>query len=188
MRFRQAILSTMAASALVLSGTGAAVAAENHFSVSIANTVGLEQSTEIFSSSKIDAKTAAKIAKLRKSDALMALFDGAPNQTVVNQYLRFFAEKSSMDQVTKFVKDTKGKHFVVQGTVKNPRASLVKGPAISSQAFPTCWKGWVAAYVYFATSSMVCGPLHLLGGVPGLICDGVFYTFGMLPDFDTPCR
>ena len=27
-----------------------------------------------------------------------------------------------------------------------------------------------------------------LEGVPGIICNGAFFTLGMLPDFNKPCR
>ena len=65
----------------------------------------------------------------------------------------------------------------------NPLTRLCRPPGI-----PTCAKGWAAAWAYFAANSMVCGAFTVAEGVPGIICNGVFFTLGMLPDFNKPCR
>ena len=61
-------------------------------------------------------------------------------------------------------------------------------PSLAPQGIPTRAKGWAAAWAYFAANSMVCGAFTAAGGVPGIICNGVFFTLGMLPDFNKPCR
>lgn len=61
-------------------------------------------------------------------------------------------------------------------------------PSLAPQGIPTCAKGWAAAWAYFAANSMVCGAFTAAGGVPGIICNGVFFTLGMLPEFNEPCR
>ena len=61
-------------------------------------------------------------------------------------------------------------------------------PSLAPQGIPTCAKGWAAAWAYFAANSMVCGAFTVAGGVPGIICNGVFFTLGMLPEFNEPCR
>ena len=61
-------------------------------------------------------------------------------------------------------------------------------PSLAPQGIPTRAKGWAAAWAYFAANSMVCGAFTVAGGVPGIICNGVFFTLGMLPDFNKPCR
>mgnify|MGYP001690290626 FL=1 len=65
---------------------------------------------------------------------------------------------------------------------------LGDAPSLAPQGIPTCAKGWAAAWAYFAANSMVCGAFTVAGGVPGIICNGVFFTLGMLPDFNKPCR
>lgn len=61
-------------------------------------------------------------------------------------------------------------------------------PSLAPQGIPTRAKGWAAAWAYFAANSMVCGAFTAAGGVPGIICNGVFFTLGMLPEFNEPCR
>lgn len=61
-------------------------------------------------------------------------------------------------------------------------------PSLAPQGIPTRAKGWAAAWAYFAANSMVCGAFTVAGGVPGIICNGVFFTLGMLPEFNEPCR
>lgn len=61
-------------------------------------------------------------------------------------------------------------------------------PSLAPQGIPTRAKGWAAAWAYFAANSMVCGAFTVAGGVPGIICNGVFFTLGMLSDFNKPCR
>lgn len=61
-------------------------------------------------------------------------------------------------------------------------------PSLAPQGIPTRAKGWAAAWAYFAANSMVGGAFTVAGGVPGIICNGVFFTLGMLPEFNEPCR
>ena len=61
-------------------------------------------------------------------------------------------------------------------------------PSLAPQGIPTRAKGWAAAWAYFAANSMVCGAFTAAGGVPGIICNGVFFALGMLPEFNEPCR
>lgn len=149
---------------------------------------GPESTIEILDLAVADADTTAKMDKLRESDALMALFAGAPSTETVDQYLHFFATNSTHEQVDDFVAKTEGKHFQISGNANSPEVTLVDGPAISTYAFPTCWQGWTAAAAYFAANGLVCGALTVAGGVPGIICNGVFFTVGMLPDFNAPCN
>ena len=61
-------------------------------------------------------------------------------------------------------------------------------PSLAPQGIPTRAKGWAAAWAYFAANSMVCGAFTAAGGVPCIICNGLFFTLGMLPEFNEPCR
>lgn len=129
-----------------------------------------------------------KVDLLKQSDALMALFSGAPSREVVDAYLIFFAENSTLPEIRAFLEKTRGRRFVVSGTVDSPFVALEEGRPYQDRDFPTCWRGWLAAFAYFAAQGMACGPLHLAGGIPGIICDGVFFTVGMLPDFNASCK
>lgn len=136
----------------------------------------------------ISTVTMEKMALLQQSDALMSLFIGASDQDIVDAYLIFFAEHSTRADVERFVESTQGKHFVIQGTVNSPSISLEEGRPYRDRDVPTCWRGWLAAFAYFAAQGMTCGPLHLAGGVPGFVCDGVFFAIGLLPDFNASCK
>ena len=61
-------------------------------------------------------------------------------------------------------------------------------PSLAPKGIPTRAKVWAAAWASFAANSMVCGAFTAAGGVPGIICNGVFFTLGMLPEFNEPCR
>lgn len=137
---------------------------------------------------------ARKVTELRTSQALAALFVGAPS-TDEQTYLEFFAASSNEDQVKSFVVKTKGKHFVVNeskatvnGRPNFAAISLVDGIAIQARSCCHCWRAWIAASAYFVASEMSCAPCYLIGGVGGFVCDGVFFAIGMLPDFDNACR
>lgn len=132
-----------------------------------------------------------KLKVLKTSSAFTDVISN--NTSNPEQALEFYAAISTPSQIQNIVESTQGKHFVVTGTKDNPEVTLAEGaPADNSSGaitydFPTCARGWAAAAAYFVATGMTCGPLHLVGGVPGLICDGVFFTAGMLPDFNSPC-
>lgn len=185
------------ASMLLLSPglASAAYAQEINTPVAEANQeVPAKKSTEQIISEAKSNDSAGFQQKLKVLKTSSAFLDVVSNNTGnPEQALEFYAAISTSAQIQNIVDSTRGKHFVVTGTKDNPEVTLVEGApvekssGVTTYALPTCVRGWAAAAAYFAATGMTCGPLHLVGGVPGLICDGVFFTAGMLPDFNSPC-
>lgn len=130
------------------------------------------------------AVISARTEQLRQSKALVAFLSLELDD--VNEGLESIAMIATDEGIDALITNTVGMKFVLtsSGVTLVPENTRVHSP----RDFPTCWKGWLAAYTYFAASGMICGPLHMVGGVPGIICDGIFFTVGMLPDFNTPCK
>lgn len=143
---------------------------------------------------------AYKVEQLRKSEALMALFKGAPDSQTVDFYLEFFALNSSVEAVEHFVASTAGKHFVVSGSPDDPQVTLEDGkPLVTKGSCCACWRAWVASAAYFVGTGMICTAVGSAGvagapisggasAVAGFVCGGVFWSIGNLPDFDAACR
>lgn len=124
-----------------------------------------------------------KVSLLRSSDALMALFAGAPDEETIATYVDFFALNSTVEQVEAFLERTEGKHLVVKGTVEDFTVEIVDGPAVSTRgSCCACWEAWTASAAYFAGSGLLCagvsaGGAVISGGVgadSGFVCGGVF--------------
>nr|CDL66137.1 unnamed protein product [uncultured bacterium] len=126
----------------------------------------------------------ARTERLRQSKALVAFLSLQLDD--VNEGLESIAMIATDEGIDALISNTVGMKFILtsSGVALVPENTRVR----SRRDVPTCWKGWLAAYTYFAASGMVCGPLHIAGGVPGFICDGVFFTIGLLPDFNAPCK
>ena len=142
-----------------------------------------------------------KVDQLRQSKALMALFKGAPDEETVKFYLEFFAIQSSVEQIKTFVANTEGKHFEISGTAEAPVIQLKEGAPdarnITTKDCCACWEAWMAALAYFGGSHMTCKGVGAAssfaltpfgGALAGVICDGVFFAIGLLPDFNNACH
>lgn len=150
---------------------------------------GLEEASTEFSYADIVTDPTvidSRIERLRQSDALVMFLSAKLDDP--DEGLRTIAMIATDEGIDSLIKNTAGMKFVVTssdlGVALVPQGTRVRSP----RDFPTCWRGWLAAYTYFAATGMVCGAFHVAGGVPGIICDGIFFTVGMLPDFNTPCK
>lgn len=126
----------------------------------------------------------ARVERLRQSKALVAFFSAQLDD--LDRGLESIAMIATDEGIDALISNAVGMKFILtsSGVSLVPENTRLR----SRRDFPTCWRGWLAAYAYFAATGLTCGPLHMVGGVPGLICDGVFFTVGMLPDFNTPCK
>lgn len=150
---------------------------------------------------QVDEQLQAKVAELRKSEALMATFVGAAADAEL-EYLEFFASTTTLQQTREFVARTLGKHFEVVGYAEDghPLVELREGsPQFDSQIQArglNCWRAQVAFWAWWAGTELLCigagaaaavvtGP----GGVVvGVVCNGVFAGLSQLPDFNSACR
>lgn len=135
---------------------------------------------------------AQRVKKLRTSDALMELLIPAGSETT-DKYLEFFASISTDQQVDTFLKNSAGKRFVVpeNATLETPVKIVDASTADNTKntySMPRCAKAWAAAAGYFAATEMICIPTAAMsGGVGGVVCNGIFFAAGMLPDFNAQC-
>lgn len=139
---------------------------------------------------------AQRALTLRQSPALLRYL--ASQTDDVDAALIDIAMIATDEGIQALIENTRGMKFVPDSS-SNLGVKLVPenviamedlggAPSLAPQGIPTCAKGWAAAWAYFAANSMVCGAFTVTGGVPGIICNGVFFTLGMLPDFNKPCR
>lgn len=138
---------------------------------------------------KKDPKGFAKrVALLKQSDAMSELLRGADTKSA-QQYWEFFAAISTDKSAADFVKKTHGKRYMVRGSESAPTVTLVDASkVVTASGLPTCWRGWVAAYAWFASEGAICGGIGAVSVPGGVVCGGVFFVWGMLPDFNAPCR
>ena len=139
---------------------------------------------------------AQRALTLRQSPALLRYL--ASQTDDVDAALIDIAMIVTDEGIQALIENTRGMKFVPDSS-SNLGVKLVSenviamedlggAPSLAPQGIPTRAKGWAAAWAYFAANSMVCGAFTVAGGVPGIICNGVFFTLGMLPDFNKPCR
>jgi len=139
---------------------------------------------------------AQRALTLRQSPALLRYL--ASQTDDVDAALIDIAMIATDEGIRALIENTRGMKFVPDSSsnlcVKLVPENVIAmedlggAPSLAPQGIPTCAKGWAAAWAYFAANSMVCGAFTVAGGVPGIICNGVFFTLGMLPDFNKPCR
>lgn len=139
---------------------------------------------------------AQRALTLRQSPALLRYL--ASQTDDVDAALIDIAMIVTDEGIQALIENTRGMKFVPDSS-SNLGVKLVSenviamedlggAPSLAPQGIPTRAKGWAAAWAYFAANSMVCGAFTAAGGVPGIICNGVFFTLGMLPEFNEPCR
>lgn len=139
---------------------------------------------------------AQRALTLRQSPALLRYL--ASQTDDVDAALIDIAMIATDEGIQALIENTRGMKFVPDSS-SNLGVKLVPenviamedlggAPSLAPQGIPTRAKGWAAAWAYFAANSMVCGAFTAAGGVPGIICNGVFFTLGMLPEFNEPCR
>lgn len=139
---------------------------------------------------------AQRALTLRQSPALLRYL--ASQTDDVDAALIDIAMIATDEGIQALIENTRGMKFVPDSS-SNLGVKLVPenviamedlggAPSLAPQGIPTRAKGWAAAWTYFAANSMVCGAFTAAGGVPGIICNGVFFTLGMLPEFNEPCR
>ena len=139
---------------------------------------------------------AQRALTLRQSPALLRYL--ASQTDDVDAALIDIAMIATDEGIQALIENTRGMKFVPDSSsnlcVKLVPENVIAmedlggAPSLAPQGIPTCAKGWAAAWAYFVANSMVCGAFTVAGGVPGIICNGVFFTLGMLPDFNKPCR
>ena len=139
---------------------------------------------------------AQRALTLRQSPALLRYL--ASQTDDVDVALIDIAMIATDEGIRALIENTRGMNFVPDSSsslgVKRVPENVIAmedlggAPSLAPQGIPTRAKGWAAAWAYFAANSMVCGAFTVAGGVPGIICNGVFFTLGMLPDFNKPCR
>lgn len=139
---------------------------------------------------------AQRALTLRQSPALLRYL--ASQTDDIDAALIGIAMIATDEGIQALIENTRGMKFVPDSS-SNLGVKLVPenviamedlggAPSLAPQGIPTRAKGWAAAWAYFAANSMVCGAFTAAGGVPGIICNGVFFTLGMLPEFNEPCR
>lgn len=139
---------------------------------------------------------AAKVDRLRESQALMDTLSGAPDAQTVQTYLEFFAAISTVQQVEAFVARTEGKRFEIRGQGDEQTVVLVTGLAISARSCCACWQAWVASAAYYVGSGLLCTAVGAggaafgggVGAVSGFVCGGVFWAIEKLPNFNNACK
>lgn len=139
---------------------------------------------------------AQRALTLRQSPALLRYL--ASQTDDVDAALIDIAMIATDEGILALIENTRGMKFVPDSSsnlcVKLVPENVIAmeglggAPSLAPQGIPTCAKGWAAAWAYFAANSMVCGAFTVAGGVPGIICNGVFFTLGMLSDFNKPRR
>ena len=139
---------------------------------------------------------AQRALTLRQSPALLRYL--ASQTDDVDVALIDIAMIATDEGIRALIENTRGMKFVPDSSsnlcVKLVPENVIAmedlggAPSLAPQGIPTCAKGWAVAWAYFAANSMVCGAFTVAGGVPGIICNGVFFTLGMLSDFNKPCR
>ena len=139
---------------------------------------------------------AQRALTLRQSPALLRYL--ASQTDDVDAALIDIAMIATDEGIQALIENTRGMKFVSDSSsnlcVKLVPENVIAmedlggAPSLAPQGIPTCAKGWAASWAYFAANSMVCCAFTVAGGVPGIICNGVFFTLGMLPDFNKPCR
>ena len=141
---------------------------------------------------------AERVAKLRTSEALMNLFDGAPSD-MVTTHLEFFAATADTETVDTFVTQTEGKHFEFTETKDGLTVTLKDGEAPKDfrgaqthRRLPRqykCWKAYFAAYAWFAATSAICGAVGAMtAGTATPACALAFWGVGTLPNWNNACR